>query len=134
MTILETTAPIRTFSEANRRDHWAVKAKRARLQRNVCRVAVSAAHKMPIKDISILQDMRLVITLTRIGPRRLDCDNLNSACKACRDGIADAIGVNDGSAKILWDYAQEIGKPYAVRIKVETIESSFSNGRSLGHR
>lgn len=128
MTILETSVNVRTFSEANRRDHWAVKAKRAKLQRTMCRVAVNAAHKMPVKDLSILHDMRMVITLTRIGPRRLDCDNLNSALKACRDGIADAIGINDGSSKILWEYAQEIGKPYAVMIKVETIESGFSFG------
>jgi len=39
---------------------------------------------------------------------------------AVRDGVADAIGIDDGSARIEWKYAQEKGKPkeYAVIVGI----------------
>jgi hypothetical protein len=60
------------------------------------------------------------ITLTRIAPRRLDSDNLARSLKAVRDGIADAIGVDDGDPRLEWRYAQEQGavREYAVRVEV----------------
>ena len=40
------------------------------------------------------------------------------AHKAVRDGIADALEVDDGDTRLTWKYAQEKGKPkeYAVRV------------------
>jgi hypothetical protein len=63
-----------------------------------------------------------MITLTRIAPRKLDTDNLVSACKGVRDGIADTLGVDDGDERITWKYAQRKGKPkqYAVEVEVES--------------
>ena len=60
----------------------------------------------------------LVVTLTRIGARKLDSDNLARSMKAVRDGIADALGIDDGSDRIEWKYAQEKGK-YAVKVTIE---------------
>lgn len=64
----------------------------------------------------------LKITITRIGPRELDGDNLQGACKHVRDGIADWLGINDRSKLLKWEYAQEKGAPkeYGVKIRVET--------------
>ena len=60
----------------------------------------------------------LTITLTRIGIRKLDGDNLQRSFKSTRDGVADALGIDDGSDRIEWKYAQEKGK-YGVKVTIE---------------
>lgn len=105
------TLPIRTVSEANRRDHWAVRAKRAKSQRT----AVALALRCRLARWGL----PLVVTLTRIAPRALDDDNLRSALKAVRDGVADALGVDDGSEQVTWRYAQcRPGKGAPTRFQV----------------
>lgn len=67
---------------------------------------------------------KLVITLTRIGPGTLDSeDNLAAGFKAVRDGIADALGVNDRHPRLRWFYGQERGGPrvYGARVLFETM-------------
>lgn len=105
---------VRTWSEANQRGHWGKRARRAKKQRETARLLVRAARVVIPKSGS------LVITLTRIAPRSLDTDNLASALKAVRDGVADALGVDDGCARIEWRYAQARSKPgeYAVRVEI----------------
>ena len=81
--------PIKTESEANKREHWAVKAKRAKAQRELAERICSnnpAEYSFPI-----------LVKLTRVGKRKLDSDNLARSFKAIRDGIADSLGVDDGS-------------------------------------
>lgn len=60
------------------------------------------------------------VRIVRIGPGTMDDDGLAAACKSVRDGIADALGINDRQPKGFWDYAQEKqGKGvYAVRIEL----------------
>lgn len=60
------------------------------------------------------------MTLTRIAPRELDGDNLQSSLKACRDGVADWLGVDDRDPRVTWSYAQRRGAPhyYAVEVQV----------------
>jgi len=119
--------PLKTVSEANRRDHWATKARRVKEQRGISRME-ALAHLQPI--VRDLSTGRLSITLIRGAPRRLDTDNLASALKAVRDGIADFLGIDDGSEAVEWRYDQErcsaaprsAGLPYRkgyVRVKVE---------------
>ena len=104
------TIPVRLISEANARGHWAAKARRATKGRQQGRLAVQIlrAHNYPVADARI-------VTLTRIAPRRLDDDNLRGAFKFVRDGIADALGINDGSYAVEWMYDQKPGK-YAVEV------------------
>ena len=59
----------------------------------------------------------LVVTITRLGPRRLDDDNLASACKYVRDQIAAIVGIDDGSASYTWVYKQLIGA-YGVDVEI----------------
>ena len=61
----------------------------------------------------------LIITITRIGKRKMDSDNLAYAAKAVRDGIAAALGINDGDERLTWEYPQEIGKEYGVRVEIK---------------
>lgn len=99
------TLPIKVISEANCRDHWAKKMKRVRMHRKTAH-ALCPAFEVPC-----------IVTLTRIGKRTLDSDNLAGAFKACRDGIADKLKVDDGSPLIEWRYAQEKGD-YGVRVEL----------------
>lgn len=108
---LTLTLPLRIESVANQREHWAAKAKRAKTQR---RAAIVIAKQQ-------LPSLPCVVTLTRIAPRTLDGDNLQSAFKGLRDGVADRLGVDDKDPRVTWLYAQEPGKPkeYAARIDIK---------------
>ena len=102
--------PLRTISEANAREHWAPKAKRARVQRETARLSTLAMAPYPRPP--------LTITLTRLGKRTLDTDNLARSFKAIRDGIAEALGIDDGDPRLDWQYGQEIAKKYSVRVDI----------------
>jgi len=106
--------PIRTVSEANSREHWSAKAKRARGQRLMARVE-TISRRVALHCVSF----PLTITLTRIGKRMLDSDNLSRSFKAIRDGVADGLDIDDGDERLVWIYGQEIGKEYGVRIEVK---------------
>src|SRR5262245_44239389 len=75
---------LRTVSEANKREHWAAKARRAKQQR----IATFRwlQHLLPRHTQAPDQ---LHITLTRVAPRALDDDNAQAALKAVRDGVSD---------------------------------------------
>lgn len=53
----------------------------------------------------------LRVRMVRVAPRPLDDDNLRAAFKAVRDGIAEALGVDDGprEGRVAWEYGQELG-------------------------
>ncbi len=59
------------------------------------------------------------VTFTRVGPRRLDSDNVQGTLKGIRDEVAKQLGVDDGDMRFVWGYAQEIGE-YAVKVLIET--------------
>ena len=59
----------------------------------------------------------LVVTIIRVGPRRLDDDNLQGACKYVRDQIAELVGTDDGSPLYTWVYQQRSGK-YGVEVEI----------------
>ena len=103
--------PLRIEARANRREHWAARARRAK-QHRIAALAVPS-HPLPC-----------VVTLTRVAPRRLDDDNLAAGFKALRDGIADRLGVDDADPRVTWRYAQERGrrKEYAARVRIEARE------------
>ena len=103
--------PLATVNEGNQRDHWAVKAKRVKAQR-------SAAHLAFKRAGSGWDGCRLLVTLTRVSPRVLDDDGVVSALKAVRDGVADALRVNDRDPRVSWLYAQRHGAA-AVEVRVE---------------
>ena len=97
-------------SAANLREHTMERARRVAGQRQIGYLLV-AANSPPTLPVTV--------TITRIAPRALDDDNLAYSAKALRDGIADALGVNDRDPRVSWAYAQERGKPAAIRITIE---------------
>jgi len=108
--MITATIPLRIVSAANRREHWAAKARRAKAER-------AAAMAVPKPRPAA----RYRITLTRIGPRAIkdEHDNLPTAFKALVDGIADRLGIDDGDERLTWVYRQERGTEYAVRVEIE---------------
>lgn len=105
--------PIRTISEANNREHWAAKAKRTKSQRLMSRL-------ITISALSRHKELwhPMTITLVRHGKRKMDSDNLARSFKAVRDGIAEAIGIDDGDDRINWQYRQEKAKGYTVIVEI----------------
>jgi hypothetical protein len=65
----------------------------------------------------------LRITMTRIGPRNWDDDNVSGGLKHVRDGIAAALHIDDGDQRVKWMTAQENGRPkqYKLRIEIEEV-------------
>lgn len=117
--------PIRTVSETNQREHWAARHRRRKAQRVVVRARLlAAAGLVATARWHRAVDGGVVVRLTRVAPRALDDDNLRGATKACRDGVADWLGVNDSDERVCWVYEQHRGSvgEYAVEIEVEEVE------------
>lgn len=114
------TLPIRLVAGANARDHWRVTAKRAKEQRSLGAMWTRGCARyfiLPGRRGGMIQ-----VTITRLGKRKLDDDNLAISAKHLRDGIADALGIDDGdTARIQWHYAQEISKGYAARVTIKEL-------------
>ena len=110
---------MRLESEANRRDHWAVKHARAKEQRYTVYYTLRCTY-WPLPTLPC------TITLTRVAPRALDDDNLVSSCKSCRDGVADWFAGSEGKGNdrmggVTWRYTQQQGTPreYGLWITLE---------------
>jgi hypothetical protein len=114
------THPMKLPSCANLREHWAVRARRMRSHRNIGDLLTrrTASSAVGAESYAVL--------LTRIGVRKLDSDNLASACKGIRDGVADALGIDDGSERIEWSYEQRTCKRGEERVTCQIKWSSES--------
>lgn len=107
--------PIATVSEANLKEHWAKTAKRRKSQRHETGWELKRTRP---------PSLPLTVVLTRISPRKLDeGDNLNMSMKAIRDGIADWLGIDDGSDLVKWEYAQHKGQPKEQAVLIEVIKA-----------
>ena len=47
---------------------------------------------------------------TAIAPRKFDDGAVEGSCKAVQDGIADALGIDDGDDRLEWRYDQRKGR------------------------
>lgn len=113
------TLPIRTLSEMNMRQCWQARARRVREQRGLARLVVAGtlAHE-PVKP-------PCEVHVTRCAPSGgLDDDNLRSALKAVRDGIADALGIDDGSDAVVWRYDQRRSKPGVWSVEIRIVKAA----------
>jgi hypothetical protein len=111
---------IKTVSEANRRDKWDA-IRRAKMQREAAYLFFTASFRANPPTPPV------VVTMKRfgVGTRLLDDDNLRRALKAVRDGIADALGVDDGSlSQVRWEYQQEKGKHYGIHVTITPMQES----------
>ena len=111
--------PIRTVSEANKKEHWAISAKRHKQQKK--RITQEFMVHQPTITLPC------EILLHRIAPRFLDkFENLPMSFKYIVDSICEyitpglAVGRADGVKGIEVFYFQEKGKPkeYAIEIQI----------------
>jgi hypothetical protein len=103
-------------SVSNLREHWSMRARRAKRHRYDAELLTTHHAGLPLSaDVMAFGGM---VTLTRHAPRKLDTDNLAGALKAARDGIAAALGVDDGDPRIEWRYAQAKCKAGEQRVSV----------------
>lgn len=109
----EVSIPIKTVSETNQREHWRARHKRRKVQRETASLVVGVYLRR--HDITV----PCAVTMTRVAPRSLDFDNLVSSAKACRDGIADALGIDDRDPRVTWAYAERRGKPREYLVVVQ---------------
>lgn len=126
------TLPLEILSEMNQRDHWAVRYRRASRQKRVAHThTLKYAHRIRErvrKDSALCLVVRLVRVM-RKRQRPFDSDNLQSGFKAVRDGIAWALGVDDGSDRIDWQCDQERGTgKEMVRIVIEEAGKEYVHG------
>lgn len=109
-----TTLPIKITSPQNgSHGHWSTEAKARKDQRTIVKWGLMPLVKPPLP---------VVVTLTRIGVRDLDTDNLAAAFKSVRDEVAVWLGCGDSTRDpITWVYQQRRGDPrqYAITITVE---------------
>lgn len=101
------TLPLKVLNESNQRGHWSKGAGRTKQARETVSL-VLAAH---VRAAGSGLRLPVVVTLTRIAPRKLDGDGVVSSLKATRDGVADALGVDDGDERIEWRYEQRRSGP-----------------------
>ncbi len=101
--------PIRTVPGLNAREHWRVRTKRVRKEREAVAWALSR-HQKPQVPCSVL--------LTRVAPSGgVDDDNLAGALKAVRDQVAKWLGVDDRDRmQVRYRYSQCRGE-WGVRIE-----------------
>lgn len=104
--------PIKLPSLANTRMHWRDMARLKKKQRRATQLTLIGKTVPPLP---------LTVTITRIGPRRLDDDNLSGACKYVRDQIAKFVGEDDGSPLYTWVYQQRIGDKNQYGVEVEIL-------------
>ncbi len=104
--------PIRIVSVANLREQWFVRHRRSKSQRHTADLCCRSAKIIPLP---------MVVTLTRLmgkSQRPFDSDNLASAFKAVRDGVADALGHADNHPQIEWRYAQAKGAQSCAHVEI----------------
>lgn len=122
--------PIKTVSEANCSQHWAIKRKRHKVQQMLIRSLFNGL-AMPIV-------LPCVVKLFRLGTRPLDDDNLRTAFKWIRDEVSECLipekrssyvakngrirqikGRADSDPRIEWHYFQEKSHLAGIRIEID---------------
>jgi hypothetical protein len=103
-------SPLRLASEANARGKLRDKIAR--------KSAVKTAVKACLPEMQF--QLPVTVTLTRLGGKRLDDDNLARSMKAVRDVVAEWLGVDDADPRIRWRYQSRPAYVMGCMITVRT--------------
>ncbi len=112
---LDVVVPLRLVSELNARGHWAKRARRMKQHRQAAAFVVRGA----LHGAGVTAP--ITVTITRVAPSNgLDDDNLVGSAKGVRDGVADALGIDDRDPRVTWCYAQRRAKKgdWSVEIRI----------------
>lgn len=103
-----TISPLRLASEAN-----AGGTRRSAIARKSA-VKTAVGESLP----AMAFPLPAVVTLTRLGGKSLDGDNLQRALKAVRDVVAKWLGCDDADKRVRWRYRQRPAWVMGCRIQV----------------
>lgn len=112
------TLPIRTVSEMNVRENRHIVTRRKQAQRAATEAVLSNVHA----DVRARLVLPLRMTMTRVGPRRMDFDAACISQKYVVDTIAKWLRIDDGSDDIEWCYQRVVEPAYGLRVTIETKE------------
>ncbi len=110
--------PVKVYSTANAREHWAVKHRRGKEQKTAVQ-EVWGNSPLAIQATRSSTCLPLVVTLTNLGKPMDGHDNLPNSFKAIVDQVAALLGIDDGDERIEWRYEQKAGKG-GVEITIES--------------
>jgi len=103
----------------NARVHWSKKSRAAKAYRAACHMlAKQAGLQSPVGQAL------LVVEFVPPDRRRRDDDNLLAMFKAGRDGLADALGIDDNVFATQIRVSKETAKGGAVRVRIEPMEEA----------
>lgn len=121
---VEFEVPVRLVSLLNAREHHMAKARRAKKQREAARMCALSCTLFGDIAPAIAGGHPLRVTITRIAPRQLDDDNLAGSAKHVRDGIADALGIDDRDMRVQWMYGQMAGGVgrYSCMVRIDAMK------------
>jgi crossover junction endodeoxyribonuclease RusA len=102
----------------NARVHWSKKSKAAKAYRAACYLLCREAKLTAPQG-------ELILSIEFIPPdfRRRDDDNLVAAFKSGRDGVAEALGIDDGRFATLIKLSKETFRGGAVRVQILSTEA-----------
>ncbi|AXA25664.1 MULTISPECIES: endodeoxyribonuclease RusA [Pseudomonas] len=103
----------------NARVHWSRKSKAAKTYRYACFLLARQAGIQTPKG-----DALLMLEFVPPDRRRRDDDNLLAMFKAGRDGLADALGIDDNVFTTLFRVSKETIKGGAVRVRIQAQETA----------
>lgn len=109
-----------TKNEGNARGHWSKRAEGVSDLRPSIEMAMRS-YASTRKPTPFVCPFPCVVRLTRLCPpaNQLDKgDNVSSALKRVRDGVADWMRLNDRSHLVEWVTGEEVGKGFGVRIEI----------------
>lgn len=111
---------VHLVNTSNKREHFMARAGRTAKQRGGDKMGIAgrlanAIHRRLGKPFP-----PFTVKIIRLGPKPLDePDNLNTACKAIRDGVAEILGYDDGRTDIYtWICRQQRSQRYGVIVEV----------------
>lgn len=100
---------------------WAAAARSAERKRHRRKARESTQGALRLARLHPADVIPCVVTLTRFSAGTMDTDGLAASQKGIRDGIADALGVNDGGPMVSWEYEQALCPKlvFGVRVSIE---------------
>ena len=103
----------------NARGHWAVKARAAKIARITAYLLTIEAGWRNLQ-LPPEGKLRLVLEFYPPTAQRVDDDNMVGRMKPARDGIADALGIDDGRFRSVPEVMDEVRKGGEVRVRLVT--------------